>query len=174
IIFAVLGILLGCIFFINDYRLESQRIQVAESTFKLLDDGEISESDKEVIVERIEKATQVTNFHIYQWEGSSSRVVFEYQRAKPFKTMLYINGMGGEGYKAGDWSVDILFEYFTFVWRYAIILCFIIYWILFAIWAMIQGYRHSKLHPMWMVAFSLFNVPAYLVYRASLKKFISA
>ncbi|TMV42900.1 hypothetical protein FE783_36810 [Paenibacillus mesophilus] len=171
IIFAVLGILIGCIFAYNEYRLLYQRESVEEFTLSVLNaDREISEGDKEIIVEYVEKAPQVKNLYIYP-ENSDSyfKEAFEYQNPKPFKHIMYLNGMAGKAYSNGSWIVNINFEHFHLAWINAIVICFVVYWVLFAIWAMIQAYRHCKLHPLWMVAFSLFNVPAYFVYRASLR-----
>lgn len=169
--FAVLGILIGCMFAFNEYRLLSQRIHVAESVLYALDaDQELSEAGKTLIIEQAVKASQIVYLTIFQRDSdSSSKEAFKYQNPKPFKSMMYLNGMAGTVYSNGKWSVDINYEHFYLAWINAIVTCFVVYWVLFAIWAMIQAYKHHRLHALWMVAFSLFNVPAYLAYRASLR-----
>nr|WP_258567800.1 permease prefix domain 1-containing protein [Paenactinomyces guangxiensis] len=47
---------------------------------------------------------------------------------------------------------------------------FLVYWVLFAIWAIISAYHRKQLTSAWIFAFCLFHVFAYIFYRSMLKK----
>ncbi|WP_391122549.1 permease prefix domain 1-containing protein [Psychrobacillus sp. L3] len=164
IIFAVLSILIGCIFAYNEYRLFTQRAQIAQYTLAVLEDGGFNETNKELIVEFVKEAPQVTNMGIIQDHSDSLSRVFDYERSEPFKDIRYINGMAGKVYENGSWEVDMNYEHFHLAWIYAIGVCLFAYWVLFAIWATINANYYRRLNIGWILAFALSNVVGYLIY----------
>lgn len=162
IIFAVLSILIGCVFAFNEYRAFTQRANIAQYTLAVLDDGGFNETNKELIVEYVKEASQLVSLDIYQRD--TQELAFEYQNSESFKDVPYINGMGGKVYDNQSWAVDILYEHFHLAWIYAIAVSLTIYWVLFTIWATINAYRHRRLNAGWIIAFALLNVVGYLIY----------
>ena len=162
IIFAVLGLLIGCIFAFNEYRSFTQRTNIAQYTLALLDEGRISEANKELIVEYAKESSQIISLDIYQRD--TQELAFEYQNSESFKDIPYINGMAGKVYDNPNWAVDILYEHFHLSWIYAIAISLTSYWVLFTIWAIINVYHHRRLNAGWVITFALLNVVGYLFY----------
>ncbi|MGG4471521.1 hypothetical protein ABER68_26430, partial [Paenibacillus alvei] len=50
----------------------------------------------------------------------------------------------------------------------------VVYWVLFAIWAIINSYHQRRLNAGWIISFSLFNVLGYLIYVLVGKKKVTA
>lgn len=171
ILFAVLGVLISCVFAYSEYQLHSQRESVMQFSLSVLSTNqEKSQANKETIVELAEKAPQVKALEIYPEDSSiSGKEAFAFHNPEPFKKIMYWNAMEGATASNGSWRVDINFEHFQVAWINAIMVCFVAYWVLFAMWAMIQAYRQRRLHTWWIAAFALLNLPAYLVYRGSVR-----
>jgi hypothetical protein len=172
IVFAITALLIGGLFAFNWLRQNDQEERVMQSALSVLKaNHEISEADKKLIVEySSSEAPQIKTLEIRPYSADvKDKEGFTYHNPKPFKHIMYWNGMAGRAASNGTWVVDIGYEHFELAWINAIVVCLVVYWVLFAIWAMIQAYRNRRLHVLWLVAFSLFNVPAYIIYRSSMR-----
>lgn len=162
IIFAVLSILIGCVFAFNEYKLFTQRTNIAQYTLVLLDDQGINDANKELIVEYAKEAPQIVSLDISQRD--TQELALEYQNSESFKDIPFINGMSGKVYTNSNWSVDILHEHFHLAWIYAIAICLTTYWVLFTIWATINAYYYRRFNAGWVLTFALLNILGYLIY----------
>lgn len=171
IVFAIAALLIGALFTFNWLRQHDKEERVMQFALSVLNaDREISEADKQLIVDyATSEAPQIKTLEIRPIANVNDKEGFIYHNPQSFHHIMYWNGMAGRAAGKGTWEVDIRYEHFELAWINAIVVCLVVYWVLFAIWAMIQAHRHCRLQAFWMVAFSLFNVPAYLVYRASLR-----
>ncbi|CAM4465247.1 permease prefix domain 1-containing protein [Paenibacillus tarimensis] len=165
IVFATLGILLGCLFAYNEYQLTGEREHVKQQALEVLSVGpEISEESKRELVKIADAAPQIKSLEISLANSNPADADLLYR--EPFSHVMYWNATAGEAVSDGIWDVRISYEHYQLAWINSIMVCLVIYWVLFAIWAVVQAYRTRKLGAFWIIAISLFNIPAYLVYRA--------
>lgn len=161
IIFAIAGLLIASLFAFNEFRQNNELERVMQGILSELNtDQEISEADKIKIVEFAQSSPDIKRIKISpDYNSTIDNEGFTYNHPKPFKHIMYWNSTAGTTATNGTWRVDTSYEQFDLAWINMIVVCLVVYWVLFAIWAMIQAYRHRRLHALWMVAFSLFNVP---------------
>lgn len=76
----------------------------------------------------------------------------------------------GQAYQNDYWFVQISHQTYEGIAISVLIICIVIYWVLFAIWAIVNAYHQKRLKLLWVLAFSLFNVFGYLIFRLGNKK----
>jgi len=69
------------------------------------------------------------------------------------------------GFSKDDWSVEMEISNFDVVTYSSLFSGLVVYWVLFAIWAIINAYHQRRLNISWIVAFSILNVVGFLIYR---------
>ena len=62
------------------------------------------------------------------------------------------------------WDVMVESKSYALAGYFLLNLSVCVFWVLFAIWAIINAYHHRRLNTGWVLAFALLNVVGYLIY----------
>ncbi|MFD0710858.1 permease prefix domain 1-containing protein [Paenibacillus sp. GCM10027626] len=171
IVFGVAALLIFGYITYDENRVHYERERVGQEVLAILTGGqEISEASKEDIAKIAQSFPRIKRLHISPISANEAGSEgFTYNHPKPFKKILYMNATEGISAENGTWRVDVSYESNQTAWVNLLLASLVIYWVLFAVWGIIQAYRQRRLNAGWVVAFGLFNAPAYLVYRTSLR-----
>lgn len=162
---AISFIFLGIIGLLSFGLLEYQHYQNVENVgneilLSLGTQTTISDEIKEIIVQSVQD-----NKFIYGVELSSknSNSSFEYTEDSTINplTNRFNTGVSSND---SDWIVRMEISNFDTLAYGSLYSGFVVYWVLFTIWAIINAYHHRRLNAGWIIVFTLLNVVGYLAY----------
>lgn len=127
---------------------------------------EIVDNDKRIIGINLYKADALLK------SGVINEPIYSYREGNLFS---FWNNIGFLEYNSHNYSNDIWnvqTEWKGYGSGALLILLFSIgaYWVLFAIWAIVNTYHQKRLHFGWVILFSVFNVLGYLLYVVSRRR----
>lgn len=157
----------------------NENSKVATNIFNIIENKTTISEDMEKEIAGLIKATdQISNVKIFNVKNvedvfqyvEKAKPVYQYEREVWAPAWLqadffpYGNGDGKQ------WYVEMGTRYIGSLMTKILYSGIAIYWTLFSIWATINAYHHKRLNVGWIIAFALFNVLGYLVYRLVEKK----
>ena len=131
---------------------------------------EQNETDIREIVESYENITGVTvsAVEVTKYGNGSSHTSLKHEEPdfrfseKPIFN-LFLN-YRSDGTINDNWEVMVESKSYALAGYFLLNLSVCVFWVLFAIWAIINAYHHRRLNTGWVLAFALLNVVGYLIY----------
>lgn len=152
---------------------------VATKIFDVLHNKEtVSEDMKKKIEGLVQGTDQISKVQIFnvqdvKLDAESYNSIFEYvENAKPnyqFERKIWAPDWAFDLYPYGngdsEWYVNMEIRYIDMIMTLVLFVGVAVYAALFTIWATINAYHHKRLNIGWIIAFALFNVIGYLIYK---------
>lgn len=131
---------------------------------------EKNKTDIREIVESYENITGVTvgAVEVTKYNNGSSHTSRKHEepdfsfREKPIFN-FFLN-YRADGTVNDKWDVMVESKSYALAGYFLLNLSVCVFWVLFAIWAIINAYHHRRLNTGWVLAFALLNVVGYLIY----------
>ena len=173
IIFLLLPVLIFSIVIPIEKSELEQSNQVAFQILNSLGDkDELPKQIEEEIQDIVKSSKRITGISIYEYEKLFSSTDGNVEPRYSFRENTSFNRWGDIGVTYNQdsksnniWHVNIESKSYEGAAFSSLYIGIIVYWTLFVIWATINTYHHKRLNVGWVIAFALFNLIGYLVYR---------
>lgn len=177
-IFVLSSALVGYIW-VNEERNASENSIVGTNIFNIVENKTtISEDMKEEIKTLVQGTDQISEVKVYnvsdliketgsasiRANGKEAKPTFQYGRSVWAPEWLLVDFFPYM-YVDSEWYISMETRHMGSFMTLVLFVGVAIYAVLFTIWATINAYHHRRLKPGWIIAFALFNVIGYLVYR---------
>ena len=159
-----------------------QSNQVASQMLNSLGDNEGIPTKLETdIREIVQSSGRITGISIYDYEKLFSSTdedvepIYSFREEGLFNIWNNIGFLTYSGYGESNntWHVSIESKSYEGTAIILFLVGIVVYWTLFTIWATINIYHHRRLNVGWVIAFTLFNVIGYLIYKLVGKRELS-
>jgi hypothetical protein len=162
----------GTIFIIENLNMREDTENLT-LLFNSLEDKEVLSQDiKDDIDSIVQQSNHIYEIKVYEHKGIDFMDINFAQPDYQYEEEIWAPDwllVGLNGYGEGDdtWHIAMGSRSFEGFATGILLLGGLIYWTLFAIWAIINAYHQKRLNIGWTLAFILFNVLGYLVFKLS-------
>lgn len=163
----------AAVLLINERDKNAKSVQFAAQLLDQLGNEQVVSGEVKKEIQTIVKDNEFINsIRIYFAKEYFSGNNPEYSYEKPYSYNRFSTGFI-QGQSNDTWRIDINSGGYELMAYNILLIGIAVYWALFTIWASISTYHTRLFGPEWVLAFAVFNIVGYLLFRLNEKKAVA-